>query len=99
MAKMIRRVILFLIVYGLIFWVGFRAGEISNRMRSFEKVVSQPQTFFLIEKHDYGNYSIVTFDEVSEVHPIIKFFNNKNLKDLLKLRDLQIYKSNGERVY
>lgn len=107
MDKKTKNVILFLCAYLLIFWIGFKSGAAYLRMHNkvqVEKieipVPPPPQPMYLIvEKRDYGSYSNVDFTQVWEDNPIIKIFMNEKLRPLLKSRNIEIYRMNGERVY
>lgn len=108
MFEKIRRLIIFFIIYGLIFWVGFKTGVSYNRTKSkivVEKIIIEQEktdkikNYYIVEKNNYGNYSQVTFREEYNTGLTMKFFLNKNLRPLLKLRDLKIYTSKGERIY
>ena len=108
MSEKIRRVIIFFIVYGLIFWIGFKTGVIQNRMKNkviIEKMlikqeeVAENPAYYIVEKYNYGTYSQVAFRLETENDLTIKIFLNEKLKPLLKLRDIQIYTTEGEQVY
>lgn len=114
MSEKIRKLVLFSLVYGLIFWIGFKSGVSYNRIKNkiaVEKIIieqepqePQPKTkilkiYYIVEKYNYGNHSQATFREESESGLTMKFFFNKNLRPLLKLRDIKIYTSKGERIY
>lgn len=106
--KMIRRIVVFLIIYGLIFLVGFRSGEIANRMKNKTKIETIPiprpigpvdRHFYTIERTDHGIFKELSFQEISESNTIMKFFFNKKLRPYLKMRDLKIFSSRGVRIY
>lgn len=103
MDKKIKIAILLLSVYLIVFWIGFKSGTIYLRMQrkvQVERIVmpEYPQ-FYIVEKHDHGTYSDVTFDKANASDPIVEIFMNEKLRPLLKLRDIKIYKSTGEQVY
>lgn len=103
MDKKIKTAILMLAVYLLVFGVGFKSGAAYLRMQrkvEIERVVvpDYPQ-FYVVEKHDRGTYSDVTFEKANAGSPIIEIFMNEKLRPLLKLRDIKIYKQTGEQVY
>ncbi|MDD5421821.1 MAG: hypothetical protein WC592_01205 [Candidatus Omnitrophota bacterium] len=104
MEKSIKRLIIFLLVYLVLFWIGFRSGEIYNRMKNkvaIERVIipQSPRYYYIVE-NSTGNWgSTVTFSRVGEDDTILQFFFNEKLRPLLKLRDLKIYKNDGERIY
>lgn len=92
-----------LLVYVLALWIGFRSGEIYNRMKNkvqIEKIavtsLTQPKIFFVVEKKDNGD---VEFSKAGEEDVIIKFLYNEKLKPLLKRKDIEIYDSKGARIY
>lgn len=106
MDKKTKNIILFLCAYLLIFWIGFKSGVAYVRMQNkvqVEKIeVPAPQpppSYYIVEKYDYGNYSNVSFTEVYDNNPIIKIFMNEKLRPLLKTRNIEIYKMDGERIY
>ncbi len=107
MSKKAKDLISLIIISILLFWLGFRAGEMYNRIRKMkiEKIAIPVPTptpqkiFYIVEKVNYGAYSIVQFYPQKDDDPIIVFLYNEKLKHLLKLRDLQIYTFKGERVY
>ena len=101
-----RKIILLLAVYLLIFWVGFRMGEIHNRMKNrikVEKIIipaqSEIKSYYVIEEASEANSGHVSFREVNGEDVMIKFLYNEKLKPLLKSRNLKIYTSEGDRVY
>ena len=66
--------------------------------KSTEKIQipsSYIKTYYVVEKDDKG----VVFSEVNESYSVIRFYLNEKLRPLLKLRDIQIYDSNGNRIY
>jgi len=110
MHKKARTIITLLLVYVLMFWIGFRSGEIYSRSKKKLEVVIVPRplpplppslirTFYVVEKQDYGKYSQVNFSEINEKDITIKFFLDKRLRPLLKMRNLKIYTSKGGRIY
>ena len=109
MGKKIKTVLLLLVVYLLVFWVGFKSGSIYVRMQKKMQVerveiavtpsTPLPQTFYVVERLDYGNYSRETIEEAYSYSPIIKIFMNEKLRLLLKSRDIKIYAETGERIY
>ena len=103
MDKKTKAAILMLAVYLLVFGVGFKSGAAYLRMQrkvEVEKIfVPDYPQFYIVEKHDYGTYSNTTFEKGDKNNTIIEIFMNEKLRPLLKLRDLQIYKSTGEKVY
>lgn len=108
MNKKTQAVILFLGAYLLVFWVGFKSGSIYLRMKNkieVEKIqlpgnIVPPTIYCIVEKHNYGNFSTVSFQEASRQDTIMKIFFNEKLRHLLKLRDIKIYNQDtGEQVY
>lgn len=106
MDKKVKNVILFLCAYLLVFWIGFKSGAIYVRMRhkvQVEKIevpaAPTPISYYIIEKNNYGSYSSVNYIEAGEDHTMIKMLKNEKLRPLLKVRDIEIYKADGERVY
>ncbi len=108
MSEKIRRVIIFFIVYGLIFLIGFKTGITYLRMKTkieVEKVlikdeeVAGPKVYYIVEKYNYGSHSHVFFYEQNDNDVIMKFFYNEKLKPLLKMRDIKIYTKEGEEIY
>jgi hypothetical protein len=108
----IRKVILLIGIYFLIFWIGFKSGESHFRMvKKMEEqqaklaipvtapVPEKIRQFYIVEKRFYGTHSIITFDRVNENHEVIAFFLNRKLRPLLKLRDIKIYTQEGDRIY
>ncbi len=106
MDKRLKKVLLFALAYALLFLVGFKVGEASHRMKNklqYEKIAITherlPKRYYIVETHDQGSYSNVTFAEVGDDDPVVKFLRNDKLKPLLKLRKLEIYDLEGERLY
>lgn len=117
MAGKAKSIISLLVIYLVMFWIGFRSGEIYNRAKAGEiynliraeeiykrakakeMEANLKNTYFIIEKQKAGNYESVNFYEAEESHPIIKIFRNEKLKDLLKQGNIQIYTSDGKRIY
>lgn len=106
MVKKVRMAILFLVIYAFLFWIGFRSGEVYNRTKNkvqVEKIIVKEtppdKLFYVLEERDYGTYKCVEFNEFYENQIIMKFFFNKKLRPLLKLRKLKIYNSKGDRIY
>ncbi|MDD5496782.1 MAG: hypothetical protein PHP46_06790 [Candidatus Omnitrophica bacterium] len=106
MLEKIRRLVIFLLIYGLILAIGFKSGMSYNRMKNrlaVERIqileTVEPKKYFIVEKYNYGNYSQVNFREENEKDVTMKFFFNESLRPLLKLRDIEIYTSKGERIY
>jgi len=106
MDKRIRQIILFLVIYGFLFLIGFKSGEAYHRMKNrlgFEKIdvtrEAFPKRYYIVETRDFGTYSDTTFNEVGDDDTVIRFYQNENLKPLLKLRKLSIYNLKGERIY
>lgn len=104
--KTVKKVILILAFWALVFWVGFRSGEVYNRMKTkilVERILAPAKpmvrSYYLVERHQYNGYSTVTFDEVGDQNAVMKFFFSKKLRPLLKLRDIKIYASKGGRIY
>jgi hypothetical protein len=103
MDKKTKAAILMLGVYLLVFGVGFKSGTAYLRMQrkvQVERIVvpDYPQ-FYVVERHDHGSYSSVTFEKANKGDAIIEIFMNEKLRPLLKLRDIKIYKPTGEQVY
>lgn len=113
MAKRIRRVALFLVIYAVLFWIGFRTGEMCSmgkeRVRVqeiVEYIMNEKKTkdelrgkvsYYVVYEDEKGVIS--DFSEVPENNIFIKLFFNEKLKHLLKARKIQIYNSNGDRLY
>lgn len=100
MVKKSRSLIFLLAAYVLIFFIGYRAGEINNRLKrgvNVQKVA--PENYYMVEEIDYGNYHRAEFYEINSTNLIMKFYNDPRLKPLLKLRNIKIYKNDGERIY
>lgn len=101
MGDRVKKITLFLCIYALLFWIGFRSGEIHNRMKNkvvIEKIVyaekEQPKlrTFYIVEVNSIA--------KVDENHVFIEVFLNEKLRYLLKKRPLlEIYDKDGARVY
>ncbi len=91
----------------LIFLVGFKSGKIYDRLEMTQDKASREKgaarenkgTFYLVEDVDYGSYKQVQYSRVDENNLIVKFLFNKDLKHLLKFKELKIYNAKGERVY
>ena len=103
MDKRLKNLVILLLVYGLVFWLGFRSGEIYNRVKKgmqVEKIrIPTESSYYAVEEKDFGTYRTVDFYELGDTNVIIKFLFNENLKPLLKLRNIKIYDSKGERIY
>jgi len=103
MDKKIKIPVLMLVVYLIVFGIGFKSGMIYFRMQKklqVERIVipDYPQ-FYIVERHDHGGYNSVTFTKANKDDPIIEIFMNEKLRPLLKQRDIKIYKPTGEQVY
>lgn len=100
-----KKALIFILIYGLIFILGFKSGEISNRIKNklkLEQIPVSTQTnriFYVTEKLDFGTYKETRFYELGENDILIKMFMNKTTRPLLKKRDLEIYDTKGERLY
>ena len=107
MGKKIKIAILMLGIYLLVFGIGFKSGNMYFRMQKriqLEKIelptpATPPPPYYIIEKTNYGSYTVSTFNKATNEEVIILILMNEKLRPLLKLRDLQIYKSTGERIY
>lgn len=110
MDKKIRRIGLFLAAYVFMFWVGFRSGEIHNRIykKDMDKVLSEispiiaprpMRNFYIVERQYYDNYSKTIFEFVNESDTRIRLFLNRRLRSLLKQRKIKIYTLKGVRIY
>ena len=107
MNKKIQSVILFLGAYLLVFWIGFTSGTIYLRMQKkiqIERVefpgIVPSQMYYIVETHNYGTFSTVSFQEAPANDTIIQIFTNEKTRPLLKLRDIKIYNKNtGEQLY
>lgn len=102
----IRKIVLLLGVYLLIFWIGFKVGEAKHRMTSDmeekkERLVQERlvQEYYIVEKNNCGNCSSVSFQHANENSSIMRFYLNPKLRSLLKLGDVQIYTPEGKRIY
>jgi len=96
----IRKALLLVLIYLVIFWVGFRSGEIHYRTKKFS--ASQKisiQDYYIIETFHYGSHTIANFYRANEEDIVIKFLKDENLRPLLKMRDLKIYTPEGKRIY
>lgn len=107
---MVRKTIklaLFLSIYLIALWIGFRSGEMYNRMRNKVQVetiaiptAQEPDDiFYVVEEHDYGAYKAVEFAQIYESHIFMRFLRNSNLKPLLGRRKIEIYNLKGDRIY
>ncbi len=112
MSKTMRKIVWFFAIYLLIFWVGFKGGEIYNISKNKIKRVAiplpspppsppvpVPKIFFVVEKVVKADYTSYNFEEINDKDTIMKLFQNKKLKPLLKLRHIRIYTEEGERIY
>ena len=114
MSEKTKRVMMFLAVYILIFWIGFKSGGIYQaskiRITAFNTGKTQAATldlpdvrenreYYIVEKFNYGTYTVVDFTESGKGHVIMKIFFNEKLRPLLKLRDIEIYTDTGDRLY
>ena len=103
MEKKVRSVVLVLVLYVVIFIVGFRTGEIYNRLKKGYKaekvVVPISDVYYVVEDRDYGTYRYTDVRACGDGDPLIQLLNNKKLKPILEQKKVQIYKSNGDRVY
>jgi len=108
MLKKIKIGILLLVVYLLVYGVGYKSGVAFMRMKHGVRAETiqimaqpvQPTSYFIVEtvETDYGDRT--TFLEVNENDVLIRILNNPLMKHLLKMRRLEIYKSDtGERLY
>jgi hypothetical protein len=96
-----RKDLIFLLVaYIVIFWIGYRTGEINTRLkRTVTAPKVTPDNFYMVEDIDYGTYRRTEFYEISGTNLIMRFFYDPKLRPLLKTRNIKLYKSNGERIY
>lgn len=111
MEKKINIALVLVAVYLVVFFIGFKSGNIFVRMQKrlqMEKIallteVSPPPepTYFIKRIHNYGTHTVTSFQEVNRHDPIMKIFLNTALRPLLKIDDgeIQIYSSSGERLY
>lgn len=103
MDKKIKTAILMLVVYLFVFGIGFKSGAAYLRMQRKVQVerilVRDYPEFYIVENHNYGSYSSVTFEKANKDSLIIDMFMNEKLRPLLKARDIKIYKPTGEQVY
>lgn len=106
--KILAKALWVLIIYLIVFWVGFRTGEIYNRMRFKAEVkkieIPKPteprkKEYLVIEKIKNREKEVVHFRRVDESHVFIRMYKNNKLKKLLGLKDLQIYTFDGKRIY
>ena len=104
MAAKAKSVIILLAVYLLIFWVGFRSGEIYNRIKKgfrLERIVvpvEKRDVFYIVEQRD-STVDFTKCDIADGKNVIMDLYNNEKLRPLLKLKKLQIYDSKGDRIY
>ncbi|OGW85337.1 MAG: hypothetical protein A2987_06295 [Omnitrophica bacterium RIFCSPLOWO2_01_FULL_45_10] len=98
-AEKIKKIILLVSVYTLIFWVGFRLGEIYNRSSKRPAPRPAPRIFYIVERHADATHSWVDINSAGVDHMFIKFFLNKDLRPLLKYKNIKIYSSRGVRIY
>ncbi len=103
MEKKVRNVALFLALYVLIFIVGFRSGEIYNRMKKGYKaekvVVPILDVYYVVEERDYGTGRYTDVRTCGDGDPLIQILYNEKLKPILEEKKVRIYKSNGDRIY
>lgn len=111
MQKNVKTIVVLVLVYILVFYVGFKSGISYLRMKGKIKVESievpaplppapAPVTYYIIEKMDRGTFSYYEYSEVSGRDIFIKLLHDQKLRHLLKLRDIQIYQQDtGERLY
>ncbi len=103
MAEKIRKFILVFVAVFIVFWIGFKSGvvssRISNKLRMEAIKIPYRETFFIVETVGEGDSKRVTYSGVPESDVIILFYQNEKLRPLLKLRDIQIYKDSGDRIY
>lgn len=105
MSKKTRTVILFLIGYTIALLVGFRSGEVYNRMKNrvmVEKVEMPAEPTRVVNRYyavEISRGNDASYSEFSENDVLIKIFNNEKLRPLLKLKNIQIYNKDGERLY
>lgn len=109
MAKKIKIAVLMLLAYLIVFGIGFKSGAAYLRMQKkieVEKIeiaipynTPLPDIYYVVEKTNKGGYSEVTFRKVDDHDDLIHMLKNEKLRPLLKLRDLEIYRESGERIY
>ena len=101
--KRMRKVILFMVIYVSIFWIGFKFGEVhvrdTNSVKLREIMPPKPQLYYVVEKVNFGDYRRTQIETMTDANLIIRLFKNEKLKHLLKLLDVQIYTEKGERLY
>lgn len=103
--KMVKRSIIFLLLYLLVFWIGFRAGEIrrqaiNNKLKATITLRKPMRTFFVVERRYVGEgHYFMYLDKVIEDNTIIQYFLNKRMRHFLKDRNMRIYSSRGVRIY
>ncbi|OGW85335.1 MAG: hypothetical protein A2987_06285 [Omnitrophica bacterium RIFCSPLOWO2_01_FULL_45_10] len=101
------KIILMAVLYILIFWLGFRLGEFCNSKQpaqivlpySDRPVLPTPGTYYIVETSTHKTHPSVEIHEVFSDHVLIKFLTDKNLRPLLKLKNIKIYSHIGERIY
>lgn len=103
MDKKVKIAIVMVLVYLVVFFIGFKSGSIYTRMKNeiaVEKIVlpDYPQ-YFIVETQEYGTSRVVTFNKADKNDVVIEMFMNAKLRHLLEMRDLKIFTSDGEQVY
>lgn len=100
MPKIAKKIMIFAMIYAVMFWAGFKSGEINARSkRGFtvvERMVGEPNVFYVVEERPGGYTEIYGVDRGN---PLIKILSNDKLKYILKFKKVQIYDTEGVRLY
>ncbi|MFA6078630.1 MAG: hypothetical protein WC779_02670 [Candidatus Omnitrophota bacterium] len=104
MAEKIRKLAIVLAAIFLVFWVGFKSGVASGRITNKLKMeaIKIPyleEMYFLVDITGEGASRNVTYRIVPESDIVMMLFRNPKLRELLKMRDMQIYTYAGDRIY
>ncbi len=101
MAKEVRRPFLILLACALVFLIGFRSGEIYNRMKKkTERIVIvqgdiKQRFYYLVQ----GKPPRLGLDVVDERDVRMKFFLQRKMRHFLRLNRIKIYSKRGVRIY
>lgn len=99
-----KRIALFLVIYIVLLWVGFKSGVVYTRMRNklaVEKVYvpNAPKTeIYYVVSLNKAN-EVISYDEVDENSTVMKIYFNNELRPILKGSNIVIYDSKGNKIY
>lgn len=99
-----KRIALFLVIYIVLLWVGFKSGTVYARMRNklaVEKVyvpsVPKTEIYYIVSLNKMNE--VISYDEVDENSTVMKIYFNNELRPILKGSNIVIYDWKGNKLY